>query len=632
MAQPSKPSSLVESAERALARALRIFSVVLLIGIVLDISLQVAGRYLLSSQAPPWTLETSLLMAVWLTMVAGALGVHESTHVAITLGTQMLPRRARAAAYRLSWLAVGALGLFLVIDGIKLTHQTASETFSTVNMPMSLLYLAVPVGGALIVLFSLANALRGQLPSSVRDLRDATVVTKVVAGALAAVVLVVLVLVLGPHVLLGPVGVLLGSFAVLMALSVPVAFSLGIAALLAGFSLGLPPLIVAQRMAAGIDSAPLLAIPFFILAGQIMAEGGIAQRLVNFARVLVGPIPGGMALINIVTSMLFGGVSGSAVADVSATGSILIPAMRGQGYDDDYSVAVTVAGSTQGIIIPPSHNAIIYSLAAGGVSIGGLFLAGYIPGAMIGLALMAVSIAIAVRRGYPAVPRPPLGESLKTTLAVLPGLAVGFIIVGGIVFGFFTATESGAIGVWAALVASLLIYRELTWAKAWRILVQSVRSIAIVTLLIATASAFAWLMAFLDIPSTLAHGLLSLSHDRITQMLIINVMVLALGAVMDMAPLILILTPVLLPIVTAPPINMDPVQFGIILLMNLAIGLTTPPVGTALFVGCAVGDARIEDVSRAMVFFWPVMVGVLLLVTYVPWFIHVLPALVGSTP
>lgn len=630
MAEPSKSSSLVESAERALARVLRIFSVVLLLGIVLDISLQVAGRYLLSSQAPPWTLETSLLMAVWLTMVAGALGVHESTHVAITLGTQMLPRRARAAAYRLSWLGVGALGAFLVIDGIKLTQQTASETFSTINMPMSLLYLAVPVGGALIVLFSLANALRGQLPSSVRDLRDATSVTKIVASALAVVVLVVLVLVLGPHVLLGPVGVLLGSFAVLMALSVPVAFSLGIAALLAGFSLGLPPLIVAQRMAAGIDSAPLLAIPFFILAGQIMAEGGIAQRLVDFARVLVGPIPGGMALINIVTSMLFGGVSGSAVADVSATGSILIPAMRGQGYDDDYSVAVTVAGSTQGIIIPPSHNAIIYSLAAGGVSIGGLFLAGYIPGAMIGLALMAVSIAIAMRRRYPAVPRPPFVDSLKTTLAVLPGLAVGFIIVGGIVFGFFTATESGAIGVWAALIASLLIYRELTWAKAWRIMVQSVRSIAIVTLLIATASAFAWLMAFLDIPSTLAHGLLSLSHDRITQMLIINVMVLALGAVMDMAPLILILTPVLLPIVTAPPINMDAVQFGIILLMNLAIGLTTPPVGTALFVGCAIGDARIEDVSRAMVFFWPVMVGVLLLVTYVPWFIHVLPALAGT--
>ena len=403
MPQPSEPSSLVESAERALARVLRIFSVVLLIGIVLDISLQVAGRYLLSSQAPPWTLETSLLMAVWLTMVAGALGVHESTHVAITLGTQMFPRRMRAAAYRLSWLTVGALGVFLVIDGIKLTQQTATETFSTVNMPMSILYLAVPVGGVLIVLFSLANALRGQLPSSVRDLRDATAVTKVVAGALAVVVLAVLVLVLGPHVLLGPVGVLLGSFAVLMALSVPVAFSLGIAALLTGFSLGLPPLIVAQRMAAGIDSAPLLAIPFFILAGQIMAEGGIAQRLVNFARVLVGPIPGGMALINIVTSMLFGGVSGSAVADVSATGSILIPAMRGQGYDDDYSVAVTVAGSTQGIIIPPSHNAIIYSLAAGGVSIGGLFLAGYIPGAMIGRSAWPSPCGVVTRpcRGRP---------------------------------------------------------------------------------------------------------------------------------------------------------------------------------------------------------------------------------------
>ncbi len=627
MSEPSTSLPLAERAERALARALRIFSAVLLVGIVLDISLQVAARYLLTTQAPPWTLETSLLMAVWLTMVAGALGVHESTHVAITLGTQMLPRRLRSLVYRISWLGVGALGLFLLIDGIKLTHQTATETFSTINMPMSLLYLAVPVGGTLIVVFSLANALRAQVPSAVRDLQDANNVTKAVATGLALVVLVVLVLVLGPHALLGPVGVLLGAFAVLLALGMPVAFSLGVAALLAGFALGLPPLIVAQRMAAGIDSAPLLAIPFFILAGQIMAEGGIAQRLVNFARVLVGPIPGGMALINIVTSMLFGGVSGSAVADVSATGSILIPAMRAQGYDDDYSVAVTVAGSTQGIIIPPSHNAIIYSLAAGGVSIGGLFLAGYIPGAMIGLALMAMSIVIAYRRHYPPVARPPLRESLRTTLEVLPGLAVGFIIVGGIVFGFFTATESGAIGVWAALLASLLIYRELTWAKAWNILVQSVRSIAIVTLLIATASAFAWLMAFLDIPTTLAHGLLSLSHDRITQMLIINVMVLALGAVMDMAPLILILTPVLLPIVTAPPIGMDSVQFGIVLLMNLAIGLTTPPVGTALFVGCALGNVRIERASRAMIFLWPPLVVVLLLVTYVPWFVDFLPGL-----
>jgi len=286
-----------------------------------------------------------------------------------------------------------------------------------------------------------------------------------------------------------------------------------------------------------------------------------------------------------------------------------------------------VASSTQGLIIPPSHNAVIYSLAAGGVSIGALFLGGYIPGIMIGLGLMVASYIIALRRGYPSEPRPPIGESLRISLGAIPALGVGFIIVGGIAFGFFTATEAAAIGTVTAFLVGAFVYRELTPRKLWSALLQSVRTIAIVIFLISTASAFAWLMAYLRIPSLMASGLLSLTHNAMLLLLFINVLLLILGAIMDMAPLILILTPVLLPIVTAPPINMNPVHFGIVLLMNLGLGLTTPPVGTALFVGCAIGNIRIERASRAMLTLWPAMVVVLLLVTYVPWFVNFLPNL-----
>ncbi|MGH6885197.1 MAG: TRAP transporter large permease [Geminicoccales bacterium] len=413
-------------------------------------------------------------------------------------------------------------------------------------------------------------------------------------------------------------------------LGVPIAVALGIASLVTALSLGLPLLIVAQRMANGVNSIPLLAIPFFILAGNIMAEGGIAQRLVDFARVLVGPIRGGLAMVNVMDSMLFGGISGSAVADVSATGSIVIPMMKKNGYDPDFSVAITVASSVQGIIIPPSHNAVIYSLAAGGVSIGALFLAGYIPGIMVGVALMAACYLLALRRGYPAEPRPPLGDSLRMTLAALPGLAIGFVIVGGIAFGFFTATEAAAIGTVMAFVVAAFIHRELPPAKLWHATVQSIRTIAMVVLLIATASAFGWLMAYLRIPATMADGLLALTQDPILLLLAINVLLLFFGAIMDMAPLILILTPVLLPIVTADPINMSPVHFGIVLLMNLGLGLTTPPVGTALFVGCAIGEVSIERASRALLPLWPAMLVALLLVTYFPWFVEVLPRTLGA--
>ena len=612
-----------------LASIISAICVILLAGISADILFQIVGRYVLASHVPVWTLQLSLMMMVWLVMLGGALGVREGAHVAVMFAVQCFSQPVRSTAYRIAWLGVTVFAGFLVWEGSALVQLTMAETFSTMNVSVGWMYLAVPVGGALMVLYAITKAVQADMPDHYTTQVKISRLSLAVILLLLTVVLSGGVAMLGLHQVLGGVGILVGSFILMLALSMPVAFALGVSSLITALWMGVPGLLVAQRMAGGIDSSPLLAIPFFILAGQIMADGGIAPRLVDFARVLVGPIPGGLAMVNIITAMLFGGISGSAVADVSATGSVLIPTMLKQGYDADYAVAVTVAGSTQGIIIPPSQNAIIYSLAAGGVSIGGLFLAGYLPGLLIAASLMLVAGVIAVRRGYPPVPRPPARECLRIFINVLPGLMVGLIIVGGIVFGIFTATESGAIGVALALFVSGVIYRDLTWRKLWSIASQAVRVISMVLLLIATASAFGWFMAFLSIPSDLASGLTQISHSGAVQLFMIDVLVLILGAVMDMAPLILILTPVLLPIVTAPPISMDPIQFGILLLMNLAIGLTTPPVGTALFVGCGIGKTSLESVSRSMLLFWPPLIVVLFLITYFPGLVTFLPHLFG---
>ena len=600
----------------------------LLLGIVAVIVWQVVARYVPGLRIPRWTEEVSLILMVWLSMLGSGLAIRAGEHLAVDVVMRQFPRALQTFMTRAVWLLVMGFGAYLAFYGYELSSKTFVQTFSATKLPIGVMYLGIPFGGALIMVYALRNLftelrVNDEVPQRNFTLRLAlSVIGLVLLGGTVAI--------LGFENLLSPVGILLGSLALLLVVGVPIAVALGVACLVTVFNLGLPPLIVAQRMANGINSTPLLAIPFFILAGQIMAEGGIAGRLVDFARVLVGPVRGGLAMVNIVASMLFGGASGSAVADVSANGSILIPMMKREGYDTDFAVGVTVASSTQGLIIPPSHNAVIYSLAAGGVSIGALFLAGYIPGIMIGLSLMVASYFLALRRGYPTDVRPPFGESLRITVGAIPALAVGLIIVGGIAFGWFTATEAAAIGTVVAFVVAAFIYRELPLAKLWSATLQSVRTIAIVIFLIATASSFAWLMAYLRIPSALANGILALSDSPIVLLAMINILLLLLGAIMDMAPLILILTPVLLPIVTADPINMSPVHFGIVLLMNLGLGLTTPPVGTALFVGCAIGDIPIERASRAMLTLWPVMLVVLLLVTYFPWFVNVLPRLFGG--
>ncbi len=408
-----------------------------------------------------------------------------------------------------------------------------------------------------------------------------------------------------------------GCFLLLLALRVPVAFSLGLSAFAFFFASGLPAMSVVQKISTQIAEPTLLAIPFFILCGEIMSAGGMAGRLIELAGALVGSVRGGLAMVNVTASMFFGGMSGSSVADTAAIGPVLIPTMAENGYDRDFSVAVTVASSTQGIILPPSHNAILYSLAAGGtVSIQALFLAGYLPGILVGLALIALSAWIARRRSYPKGERVPVGRTLAITLKALPALVTPLIIIVPLVMGWAPAHQSAVIAVVWSVVVSSFIYRSLRLRDYSRVLRRAVRTSGMVLILIGAAAAFGEALVYLHVPRLLADWLTSLPAGRIGLLLLLNLLILALGAIMDMAALIVILTPILLPV--AEGLGLDPVQFGIILLLNLGIGLCTPPVGSTLFVGCAIGGISIEAASRALLPFYFVMIAVLLLVTFVP--------------
>ena len=411
--------------------------------------------------------------------------------------------------------------------------------------------------------------------------------------------------------------VLFGSFAILLAIGVPVAFCLGLSALVTLFYLDIPLVVAFQRMAAGIDVFALLAIPFFIYAGELMNQSGVAEKLVRLAESLLGRLKGGLGHVSVFSCMLFGAVSGSAVAGVSAMGSTLTPIMRQNGYDDDFAVNVTATASTTGLLIPPSHNMIIYSIAAGGsVSIVSLFLAGVVPGILLGLTLMVVTYLIAVRRGYPGGQFPGWRQLGVAFMRAVPGLMSAVIIVGGILSGVFTATESSAIAVVYTVVIAVLVYRSLDWSGFVTATRNAVKTTAIVMLIISAASAFGWLMAVAEVPLRMSEALLSISDNPLVLMLIVNLILLILGTFMDMSPLIIITTPIFLPVVTE--LGMDPVQFGVVLILNLGIGLVTPPVGSVLFVGCAVGGIPIEKSVRSIWPFYGAMIGVLLLITAFP--------------
>jgi tripartite ATP-independent transporter DctM subunit len=425
------------------------------------------------------------------------------------------------------------------------------------------------------------------------------------------------------------IALLFGLFILLLLARVPVAFCLGLSSFAYCFAAGVPPLVVVQKVSVQMSDTTLLAIPFFILCGEIMSRGGMATRLIDLAGVCVGFIRGGLAMVNVLASMFFGGISGSSVADTSSIGSLMIPMMVKKGYARDFSVAVTVTSSTQGIIVPPSHNAILYSLAAGGtVSIQALFLAGYVPGTLIALSLMLVSYLLARHRGYPAEAAVPLHQALHTVFRALPALVTPLVIMVPIVLGAVPAHQAAVVAVlWSALVSTFGL-RSLPLKLYPLVLRRAASTAGLVLILIGTAAAFGEVMTYLHVPARLTGWLTSLGAPPVALLLLINLLLLLLGTVMDMAPLIVIATPILLPVVTA--LGMDPVQFGIVLLLNLGIGLCTPPVGSTLFVGCTLGKISMEEAFRGLLPFYLAMVVVLLLVTFVPELSLALPRWVAA--
>jgi len=424
-----------------------------------------------------------------------------------------------------------------------------------------------------------------------------------------------------------PVIVLVLSFIVLLAIGTPVAWSIAISSLLT-MLVSIPALpsvlTIAQRMAAGLDSFALLAIPFFVLSGQLMNKGGIAHRLIAFAKTLVGSLPGGLALINVIGAMLMGSIAGSAMASASAMGSILGPEMEKEGYSKEFGAAVNITSSTIGLVIPPSNILIVYSLASGGVSIAALFLAGYIPGILTGLFLMVVAMIWAKRKGYKVGERSSLKQVFKTFTDAVPSLFLLIVVIGGIITGIFTATEASAIAVLYTLILGF-IYKEITFTNLPQILLDSSVTTAIVMLLIGASMSMSWIMSYEKIPQNISDVLLTISDNKIVILLIINLILLFVGIFMDMTPAVLIFTPIFLPVVTK--LGMDPIHFGIIMVLNLCIGLTTPPVGSVLFVGVGIAKTTIQKVVKPLIPLFLVMILALFLVTYFPQLSLWLPSL-----
>ncbi|MGQ7830812.1 TRAP transporter large permease [Altererythrobacter sp. Z27] len=411
--------------------------------------------------------------------------------------------------------------------------------------------------------------------------------------------------------------VLFGGLFLLLIIGVPVAYALLGAALACFAVMGIPPIVAVQRVAAGISVFTLMAIPFFIFAGDLMYRAGIADRLVRVADAAMGRVRGGLGLVDVGASMMFGAVSGSAIASASAIGSTMVPLMKEKGYPGDFAVNVTVTAAIVGLLIPPSHNMIIYSAASGlGVSIGDLFLAGVIPGLLTGFMLMGTTWLVARRRDLPRGSFPGWREFARAAIYAVPGLMTAVIIMGGILSGFFTPTESSAVAVIYTVLVGTLVYRSLGWEGFWEAAAKSVRTAAMVLFIIAAATAFGFAMALLEVPEQLGGLIGFITENPLLTLLIINLMLLALGTFMDMAPLIVITTPIFLPV--AMGVGVDPVHFGIIMMLNLGIGLVTPPVGSVLFVGSAVGKIPVTTLVRSIAPFYLTLIAALMLITYIP--------------
>ena len=426
--------------------------------------------------------------------------------------------------------------------------------------------------------------------------------------------------------------ILLGSFFLMIFLRFPIAYAVGLSSIFTMLYQGSNLNDISRLMVKGISSFSLMAVPFFITMGVLMGSGGISQKLIALANACVGWMRGGLAQVNIVASYFFGGISGSAAADTASLGSILIPMMVDEGYDADFSTAVTVTSSCEGLLVPPSHNMVIYATTAGGISVGSLFLAGYLPGALLAITLMIGSYIFSVKRGYPK------GEKFNFKNFIIQfgksfwALAAVVIVVVGVVAGVFTATESAAIAVIYSLIVSVFIYKGLNWKGVWKVLDDCVGTLAIVLILIATSSVFGYILTTLNVPRLAAEAITNLTNNRILIILLLNAILLVLGAIMDMAPIILIATPILLPVATGVA-GLDPIQFGIMVVLNCGIGLLTPPVGAVLFIGSAVGKVSMEKVVKATLPFYLCMVVALLLVSFIPEISLILPKIfAGYTP
>ena len=424
--------------------------------------------------------------------------------------------------------------------------------------------------------------------------------------------------------------VLVLIFFLLFLLGIPIAFCIGVATLCSlMFAIDLLPAVttMAQRVAGGINSFSLLAIPLFILSGQLMAQGGIARRLIDFSKAFVGMMPGGLAFVNVISCMLFGSISGSAVAATSAIGGFMIPEMNKEGYGRNFSAALTATASTTGLLIPPSNILIVYAVASGGVSIAALFVAGYLPGLLVGLSLMIVATGYARKHKLPAGVRVSAREAGQRTLAAFPSLLLVVIVIGGILGGVFTATEAGAIAVLYTYVLSVWIYKEVDGKELSQILLRSAETTAVVMFLIGTSIAMSWLLAYQSVPTQMAEWLLSISENPLVILLLINILLLLVGIFMDLTPAVLIFTPIFLPVAVA--LGMSPLHFGIMLVLNLTIGLCTPPVGSILFVSCAVAKTSIGKIVKPMVPMYIAMILALMIVTYVPAVSEFLPRAFG---
>ena len=425
------------------------------------------------------------------------------------------------------------------------------------------------------------------------------------------------------------IAVLLGSFAIMILLRFPIAYAVGLSSVFCLLSMGNSLNAVCRLMVKGISSFSLMAVPFFITMGVLMGKGGISDKLIALANACVGWMRGGLAMVNIVASYFFGGISGSASADTASIGSIMIPMMVDQGYDADFSTAVTITSSCEGLLVPPSHNMVIYATTAGGISVGSLFLAGYLPGALLALSLMIGSYIISVKRNYPKGERFHIGNFIRQLGTSIWALLAIVIVVVGVVAGWFTATESAAIAVIYSLIVSVFVYRGVDWKGVWKALDECVGTLAIVLILIATSAVFGDCLTKLHVPDLAAQAIVGLTDNRYILIILLNIILLVLGMIMDMAPIILIATPILLPVATQ-YCGLDPIQFGIMVVLNCGIGLLTPPVGAVLFIGSAVAKRPMEKVVKATLPFYLCMIVTLLLVSYWSDVSLLIPKLLGG--